>query len=296
MLKSRRIFSSSEEFRDEFLKSLIPGIISRNNFISWNLIKTKIDQYRKFFSFFKELPIDDKDKFAEELSGSFCSFDKPFELIRVCFEILGHTDNKKFVSKVDNIKFNNYSSIISINEARYIAEVLYDLGITKVIDTEIKDYFLGIQVGLETNRRKNVGGSAYNSFIKTELEKMIPQFRDKGLPILLKEEEKIFYSDGITSKKVDFCFLCKNKKIGIEVNFYTVSGSKPTEIKRSYGLVNSELAKVGAELAWITDGIGYEDMKNSLKESFDIHKNIYNYQMMSNHFADDVICCFGHSR
>ena len=294
MLKSRRCFPSSEKFRDEFLKSLTPGIISRNNFINWTLIDAKIGKYSKFFDFFRQLPINDKYKFTEELSGSFCSFDKPFELVKVCFELLGHTDNKKFVSNIDNINFKNYSSRISIDDATYIAEILYDLGIAKTINTEIRDYFLGVQIGLESNRRKNVGGKVFNELIKIKLEKMIPQFKDKGLPVLLKEEERIFYSDKKTSKKVDFCFQCDNRTVGIEVNFYTVSGSKPTEIKRSYGLVNSELARIGAELVWITDGIGYEDMKNSLKESFDIHKNTYNYQMMCSHLLDDVIDYFVH--
>lgn len=74
------------------------------------------------------------------------------------------------------------------------------------------------------------------------------------------------------------------KTLGIEVNFYTAAGSKPTEIKRSYGHVDKELEKVDTALVWITDGVGYKEMKKSLKEAVDIHKNTYNLNMMKESF------------
>jgi hypothetical protein len=49
------------------------------------------------------------------------------------------------------------------------------------------------------------------------------------------------------------------------------------------------LAKVGCELVWITDGVGYEDMKKSLEEAFDIHKNTYNFKMIEEDLEKDIL-------
>jgi len=153
----------------------------------------------------------------------------------------------------------------------------------------LNDYFLGVQVGLETHRRKNIGGAAFKAIVKQELDNVVLSLAEKGFKFELSDEEKVMYDDGKTSKTADFCLSNPIMKLGIEVNFYTSSGSKPTEIKRSYGQVNQQMEKVNAVLVWVTDGIGYLDMKKSLKEARDIHKNIYNLSMFKENFETDII-------
>ncbi|MFA5351667.1 MAG: DpnII family type II restriction endonuclease [Candidatus Gracilibacteria bacterium] len=292
MLLSRSKFKNSAEFKEGFLKTLMPGVISRKNFIQWDLIIQKTKKYKNLFEFISQLSGKNDAEFIKELSQSLQSADNPARFIKACFEFLGHTKNN-YVSDIDNLKIDNFSKTISEVDANKIAQLLLDLGLKRIVDTKLPDYFLGIQIGLETNRRKNTGGKAFVNFIKIELEKIVSSLKRKGINVVLKEEEKIFYTDRKTSKKVDFCFIFSDgRKIGVEVNFYTVSGSKPTEIKRSYGEVNRSLAKVDTELVWITDGIGYEDMKRSLQEAFEIHQNTYNSQMMKTCLEEDLVNFF----
>jgi|ERR1700675_826362 len=89
--------------------------------------------------------------------------------------------------------------------------------------------------------------------------------------------------------RVDFALSSHGKvRIGLEVNFYTTSGSKPSEIKRAYQSVNRELSMVGVELVWITDGAGYLKMKRGLREAFEAHRNTYNYEMANRYLKDDI--------
>jgi type II restriction enzyme len=64
-------------------------------------------------------------------------------------------------------------------------------------------------------------------------------------------------------KKIDYVILQNNKqKIAIEVNFYSTSGSKPSEVLgRAYPEVQENLKKKGIGFIVITDGIGWERMK-----------------------------------
>ena len=290
MLPSRNM--NKEDFVKEFLDTIRAGIIKRKEFINWVKIDEKFNSYSLELDFFSEL-ISKKevDKLAY-LRDSLLSSDDPYKLIKLCFELLAHTQDQ-YVSWQDNINIKQLSKEIksdSNEKAEELTNVLEQLGFLKILTLEnIYNYFKGVLVGLETHRRKNVGGTAYVNHIRVVLEKIVSELKKEGLSIELVEEEKIEYENSSQSKKVDFAIKQDNKvKIGIEINFYTNTGSKPTEIKRSYGQVNRNLNKLGIELVWITDGFGYTIMKKSLGDAFEIHKNTYNTNMLEKHFKKDL--------
>ena len=134
---------------------------------------------------------------------------------------------------------------------------------------------MGVQIGLESHRRKSTGGKVFHDWSRNLLESTCTLL---GSEYELRSEEKIPYVGGLTAKKVDFAILHKEKlRIGVEVNFFTIHGSKPSEIKRAYENVSRNLSGVHVDFVWITDGIGYLKMQRSLTEAFESHLNIYNY-------------------
>ncbi len=292
ILKSRQNYTSSENFRDKFIETLTPGVIKRADFIQWNTIFQKTNKYHPLFDFFRQINAKSKEEYIKQISDALISADNAMYFIDAAFELLGHTGNT-YVSNEDYIDFKMFSeSEKDESQMLYISTLLVELGLCNVINLEIDDYFKGVQVGLETHRRKNVGGAAFSLIIENELSGIVKKLNNNGHKIELTKEKVIMFSDDKTAKTVDFCLKENGKVLGIEINFYTASGSKPTEIKRSYGLVNKELEKVGVTLAWITDGIGYKEMKKSLKEAWDIHKNTYNLNMMKDSFEDDIVNYF----
>lgn len=297
MLKSRNV--SPEVFFEEFMKTLKPGIIKRKNFIDWSAINQKYQKYKEPIEFYLTLSTKIKS-FETEFRDSVLSADNPFDIIDCGFQLLGHTP-KDFVSFDDNVNIETISKNIQNGDQRsaeYIVKLFIDLGIKNVLTFEkIVDYFFGIQVGLETHKRKNVGGDAFKLYVEEELKKIISKMNSNGHNLKLVPEQLIEYTtpDNKTSqsKKVDFAIFNNDKlKTGIEINFYTNTGSKPTEIKRSYGEVNRKLNKLGIVLVWITDGFGYTKMQKSLKDAFEIHPNIYNFEMLKKYFEADLADLF----
>jgi type II restriction enzyme len=283
-----------EEFVEEFLNTLKAGIIRRKEFINWDKIDTKFNDCKFELDFFSEL-ITKEDK-LNYLRDSLLSVDDPYKLVKLCFELLAHTP-PQYVSWEDNINIKKISQEIQngfIEQAEKLITVLSQLGFLNVLTLEnIYDYFKGILVGLETHKRKNVGGSAYIDYVKPFIEKIVSELKEESFNLELVEENKIDYLNSSQSKKVDFAIKYNNKiKVGIEVNFYTNTGSKPTEIKRSYGEVNRRLNEQDIELVWITDGFGYTIMKKSLGDAFEIHKNTYNIYMLEKHFKEDLKSIF----
>lgn len=287
MFASRKI--TPPVFIKEFFETLTPGVIPRNQFIDWAQIKSKCKAYEDTIELFQEIPASDPKKIATEIQGTLLSVDDPLHIIKGCFELLGHT-NEYYVSDRDNLDLETAASEIregSEKAASQVTTLLLDLGLRNLLaQTDVASAFLGVQVGLESNRRKSVGGAAFNRWIQKLLESTCGLL---GAQYELSPELQIPYKDSRNKKKVDFGVLYRGKaRIGVEVNFYTTSGSKPSEIKRAYQNVNLELREVGVELVWITDGAGYLKMKKSLEEAFRVHPNTYNYEMASKYLKDDI--------
>jgi len=175
--------------------------------------------------------------------------------------------------------------------ALYLANLLSDLGFEKVLmRNDLEDLLFGVQIGLETHRRKNIGGRNFKTEVRALLEEISPLVSKKtGRKVKISEERALRYGRGL-SKKVDFAIEVDGREsFGVEVNFYTVSGSKPTEIKRSYGNILQGLSSVGIDLIWITDGKGYKQMQKSLRDAYVILPNIYNLIQIKKYLADDII-------
>lgn len=290
LLQSRSAFTSSQQFRDAFLNTLTPGIISRDHFIQWGKIDEKIVNLQEAVNFYKGLEqFVGTNNFSTELKNGLLSTDHPAAIIFAGFQLLAHTGGT-FVSDRDYLHFNELDpNEISEEKAEYYSILLHDLGIERVISDNIDDYFLGVQVGLETHRRKNIGGETFKELVGNELERIKAELLEENINCSLESEYTIDHQNWAAQKRVDYFFVIEDVKLGIEVNFYTSSGSKPTEIKRSYGLVNQELERVGVTLVWVTDGAGYHVMKKSLMDAWDIHKNTYNLSMLKEHLKNDLL-------
>jgi type II restriction enzyme len=288
VFESRNITPAA--FIEEFFRTLTPGVIPRKQFIDWTQIKAKCLVYEDVVEYFQEVSNSDSKELQPEIRDALLSADNPLLMIKGSFELLGHT-NDYYVSDTDNLDFEQAAVEIgkgSERTASDVASLMLDLGLSNLLSQkDIVSAFLGVQVGLESNRRKSVGGAAFNHWVQKLLESTCGLL---GADYELVPELRIPYKDSRNSKRVDFGILHLGKaRIGIEVNFYTTSGSKPSEIKRAYQNVNLEFREVGVELVWITDGAGYLRMKKSLEEAFRVHPNTYNYEMATRCLKDDIL-------
>lgn len=288
MLPSRN-FHTPEAFAENFMKTLTPGVIPRSDFMHWKAIEAKVTRLQPQVEFFSELAqrIKGGADFEKELADSLLASDNPQPLIECAFNLIGHTSHE-FVTKEDDLFTETLAKAIAADDqkqAQYFSKLLKDLGFVRLLSRDdLEDLLLGVQIGLETHRRKNIGGDAFRNEVKEMLEKVTGDLRGASI----ESEAKISYGNGL-SKKVDFAIRRDGViRFGIEANFYTVSGSKPTEIKRSYGDVLRGLQSVKVDLIWITDGKGYRAMTRSLRDAYVTLPNIYNIKQAQEHLRNDL--------
>lgn len=187
----------------------------------------------------------------------------------------------------------------SIEDYKYFMEQtgLFDLLKNHIVNNLI-DYALGVEVGLNSNARKNRGGKLMEDIVEQYL---IKEGFIKGKTYFkemhLQKIEEIFKLDmtfisnkNITNKRFDFVVFKNNTVYGIETNFYSAPGSKLNETARSYKAIAEEANKViGFEFIWITDGKGWLNAKNNLKDVFSNTKNIFNLNDLSNNQLTNLL-------
>ncbi|MFR9552629.1 MAG: type II restriction endonuclease [Rikenellaceae bacterium] len=176
-------------------------------------------------------------------------------------------NNKGNVVYIDNY-FSTYESICD-----FVKETgLYDIFKSKRV-TNLVDYVFGVEVGLDTNARKNRGGTIMERCVSHSLKeagiKFDTQVSSSKFPDIISLGEDL--------KRFDFVVYSTNKTFLIETNFYNSGGSKLNETARAYTDIAPKINKYPQyEFVWITDGEGWLSAKNKLEEAFNTIPRVYN--------------------
>lgn len=183
--------------------------------------------------------------------------------------------------------------IFNFNNANYSVEEyadfmqntgLFDL-ISKHLINNLFDYVMGVEVGMDTNARKNRTGDVMENIIESYLVKSgLEKNKTYWKEMYKSDIEKIFGIDlskisnnGKTEKRFDFVFTKARKVFACECNFYGGGGSKLNETARSYKNLALEAKEISNFIfVWFTDGIGWNSARHNLEETFDVLDTIYN--------------------
>lgn len=161
---------------------------------------------------------------------------------------------------------------------------LFDLIANHVINNLV-DYVTGVEVGLDSNGRKNRGGHLMEKLvedylIKADLVKGETYFKEMKLSAIEKKwgvDLSGISNQGKAEKRFDFVVKKSKTIYAIETNFYSVGGSKLNETARSYKTIALEAKQIeDFVFVWFTDGYeGWKSARHNLEETFDVLDNLY---------------------
>lgn len=286
-----------EDFVQEFTESVRPSAIAMEDFIDWDTINTEIVQYTDQFTWLEEKQYLSESEFTDEVASKLLEVNNTREWITFFFALLGHSQNKTDYTALEGRwKFRNVTSKINRGDrdtAREIVKVLNTIGLQYVVDSaeDLRDYFRGYKVGMESHKRKNRQGTSFEGVVEDELRTIVRNLTDEGFNVQLRSEYRTPYQDESgQSKTVDFAILENgNPKIVFEANSYTGGGSKPSEVKRAYDRVSTRMRGDGVECVWITDGEGWRSsLKRLLREAYVDIIDLYNLDMVQAELEDDI--------
>ena len=174
---------------------------------------------------------------------------------------------------------------------------LFDLIQNRIV-SNLFDYVLGVEAGLDSNGRKNRGGHLMENLVESYLisaglVKGETYFKEMYISEIESKWGIDLYTisnNGKAEKRFDFVVKRYNTIYGIETNFYASSGSKLNETARSYKTIALETQGLSNfKFVWFTDGCGWKSAKNNLRETFEVLDNLYDIKDLENGIINKIL-------
>lgn len=281
------------------------------NFNEWiSKFKSSISDYTYYVDFEKIYKNVDKVKvelnilnsligsknIKEEFQNILIKYPETLECIPLLLavrsrEIFVKDEINEYLFKFDKMVYSMKDYIRFMKESG-----LFDLLQNHIINN-LYDYVLGIEVGLDSNGRKNRGGHLMENLvesyiIKAGYKKDVNYFKE----MYLKDIEKKWNLDlsemsgnNTSTKRFDFVIKTDKQVYVIETNFYSGGGSKLNETARSYKMLAQESKKVnGVTFIWFTDGTGWKSARKNLEETFNELETMYNIDDLENGILENL--------
>ena len=163
---------------------------------------------------------------------------------------------------------------------------LFDMLQNHIISS-LYDYVTGVEVGLNSNGRKNRGGHQMEDLVESFLKEANVEYYKEMYLTEIESKWGINLSsisaEGTSTKRWDFVVKTNSMIYVIETNFYASGGSKLNETARSYKMIAEESFGIpGFKFVWITDCGGWKRAKRNLEETFNVLDTLYNITDLEN--------------
>jgi len=295
---------------DYLLSTLKPSIVTWAYFTDFNKVKKNITKIELQLAILNTL-IGKPDTNSELIK-----IVKEYPKVRAAFPILIAlrreklkkmriiTDLEKFESQTMQDLFDPDVSLTKDIEKRLI-DFFYLSGLKSFFESKnvksIVDYVYGVEVGLDTNGRKNRTGKIMESIVEQLLNK---QFSNKTSFIIHKQvsSSAINKEFGLSinfgreekgkERRIDFVIYDKKTEhiYALETNAYMGGGSKPKSTAGEYITLNNMInSQPKVSFIWITDGPGWHTTKAPLKETFQNIDYIFNLKMIEEGILSEII-------
>lgn len=157
----------------------------------------------------------------------------------------------------------------------------------------LSDYIYGVEVGLDTNGRKNRTGTMMENIVEFYVQKICLannwEYLTQATQGKIKEKWNKHITVDKSSRSIDFAIHANNKLFLIESNFYEGGGSKLKSTAGEYKTDFLRWKKDGHEFIWITDGLGWKTALKPIRETFDLTDYILNLDMLEKGLLEDII-------
>lgn len=279
---------------NEWIKSFRSSICDYNFYVDFNKVYGNVDAIKIELNILNSL-IGSKNV-EEDFEALLTKYPEVLKCIPILLAVRGRE-----IYAIDGdgeyiFDFRKMNYTIEDYKAFMRKTGLFNL-ISRRLINNLVDYVIGVEVGLDSNGRKNRGGHLMENLVEDYLQKAcLVKGKDYFKEMYISNIEKRWglnlssiSNTGKTEKRFDFVVYKGNTVYGIETNFYSSSGSKLNETARSYKTIALEAKEInGFAFVWFTDGQGWLSARHNLEETFDVMDNIYCISDLENGILDTL--------
>ena len=305
-LQTYKKLNLKEDEKDIFeylIETLTDSIFTWDYFVGFEKVKKNIHLIEKELNLLNVLI--GKDEIEKELISLISEYPNVRKVLPILIAIRNNKlKDLKIIDDFEELK--SESKIDLFNPTKELtSELKEDLinffkesGLKDIFqDKDVKsivDYCFGVEVGMDTNARKNRTGQSMESIVENIIQKFaeknnldyIPQATQKKI----KEKWNFDIELDKTNRIFDFAVFekTKNKIFIIETNYYSGGGSKLKSTAGEYQYLSDFLKNQGIDLIWITDGLGWKTTLRPLEETYDNNDYIFNLEMLESNVLNEL--------
>lgn len=301
---------STDELAEIFVDNLVATNRGFNFYVNWG----NVLDYRKFAIELNAMNVlircdDIHAKFVElarKLPTVIATFPLLFALskgerkavwkgetnLRVVNEDLDEDDFYSYNFNVSELNGNLSDETIEIYYIFFEKMGLKNL-FENLLEKSVIDYVIGVLVGLDSNGRKNRGGTVFEDACEPIIASICKKY---DISLLSQKKFKVLKNYGFTispdiaNRKSDFILIKGNKALNIEVDYFFKKGSKPEEIIDSYINRQNDLKKLNIGFILLTDGLCWDNKdKNQLQKGFRHLDHLINYHLAKYGMLDEIL-------
>lgn len=301
----KRDLKNEREVFKYLMNTLSESIFTWDYFVDFEKVYNNVSQIETELNMLDSLlglnPIDLNNAFIELIIENPKIRRTLPMLIALRYESL---KNRSILDNIDTMnaetKQNLFNPRVSLNEeiikdliTFFEQSGLKDLFMNKKV-TSITDYFIGIEIGMDTNARKNRTGSNMEKIIEKHLNDFCSRtgftYMEQATKINLEQKWDVDIDVDKIARRFDFALLSPDRKLTLlEVNYYSGGGSKLKSTAGEYKGLHTFVKNQGHKFIWITDGLGWETARTALHETFLMNDYVFNLEMISNGILEDVL-------
>ncbi len=285
--------NNSDEVFDYLISTLKEAITRWDYFINWSKVLGNIEDLEIDLNTLNYLIGKDniEEEFKKLLKRNPTIY-RTIPALIACrqkdFKILTNFEHGIFVYQDYTFKYDK-DQHLSDEEISKTVEFAKGIGLLNLLQTKkIKncvDYLIGVEVGLDSNGRKNRGGKMMEDIVEFYVKDMCERngfeyLKEATAPKVKEKWDKTMTVDK-SSRRIDFVIFNGKDLYLIETNFYTGGGSKLKSTAGEYKTMFDYWKNDGHKFIWITDGFGWKTTKRPLQETFEHIDYILNLDMVS---------------
>ncbi|MBN2286681.1 MAG: type II restriction endonuclease [Tissierellales bacterium] len=291
--KSMKLNSETEIF-EYLINSLKDTIRTYDFFVAWEKVLENVSQIEVSLNILNSLI--GKDDIQTKLKDLIKKYPEIVPVIPLLIAVRGMSIK---VANIDgDIEYSfSKKKIYTDEQIEKIVFFADKSGLLKVIaDKSIKnlvDYAIGVEVGLDTNARKNRSGTAMENLIEVYVKAICDKYKYKYLTQAtankISQEFRKVVSTDKADRHFDFAIDTEKKLYLIEVNYYGGGGSKLKSVAGEFSSLFSLVKNDNTSFIWITDGKGWTTAKRPLLETFHSTDFVMNIDMIKQGLLDEIV-------
>lgn len=228
--------------------------------------------------------------------------EKP-ELLKLIPKLLGIRSNlmKNGILGVDGFEETYYLNFedIEINKLDKYIEFIDESGLMEMfkngISKSVKDYYVGVEAGMDSNGRKNRSGKIGEEFLEKHLSKFASEngyeWLGQTTTSSVKEKYDVNLEKIFDNRRFDgSLYKPESKKLILfEINIFNAGGSKSKSASTEFQTLKNRISSTYHDFIYITDGDGWKSDQSHLREAIENIGHVFNTKMVKAGWVEDYL-------